>query len=84
MEKALEKFKWACENFKITPLRHKLMKILINKEDPSTLQYVTELCTKVHGETNTLVDLSIGFLECDRPKQAIKILQVKKKFKRQC
>ncbi|XP_008215611.1 leucine-rich PPR motif-containing protein, mitochondrial [Nasonia vitripennis] len=73
--KAIEKFRWACENFKLTPQRNILMMKLINDEDAKSLQYVTDLCTQIYGEMNALFDLAIAFFDCNRPRQARKILE---------
>lgn len=76
IEKAMEKFQWACENFNVTPYKMNLMKELIKNEDANNLQRVTDLSTKVHGEMSALYDLAIAFLESDRMRQARKILEV--------
>ncbi|XP_023247961.1 leucine-rich PPR motif-containing protein, mitochondrial [Copidosoma floridanum] len=75
LEKALEKFKWACNTYKVTPHKSGLMTKLIQNEDAKTLQDVTGLCTQIYGESNALFDLAVCFFECDRPKQARKILE---------
>lgn len=40
------------------------------------LQQVLDLGTKLHGESNSLLDLAIAFIEEGRIKQATKIMQV--------
>lgn len=53
---------------------------LINDEDAKSLQHVTDLCTQIYGEMNALFDLAIAFFDCNRPRQARKILEVKTFF----
>jgi len=47
---------------------------LIEAEDASSLQRVTDLSSKVHGEINSLYDLVFAFVECGKIRQARKIL----------
>ncbi|XP_058793240.1 leucine-rich PPR motif-containing protein, mitochondrial-like [Phymastichus coffea] len=75
IEKVIEKYKWVCENYKLTPCKILIMSHLINKEDAKTLKYITDLSTKVHGEVNSLIDLAVAFFECNRLYQARKILE---------
>ncbi|XP_014230719.1 leucine-rich PPR motif-containing protein, mitochondrial [Trichogramma pretiosum] len=75
MDGALEKFKWACDTYQMTPLRNVIMMALIEKEDAQRLQQIVDYCTKIYGEVNSLLDLSVAFFESNKPRQARKILE---------
>lgn len=49
---------------------------LIQVEDATNLQRLTDLSTQIHGEVNSLYDLVLAFVECGRIRQARKILEV--------
>ena len=76
IDKAIERFKWVCEQFKVTPMKNEILINLIQKEDAKALQDVTDLVTQTHGESSALYDLAIAFLDCGRPRQARKVLEV--------
>ena len=61
-------------------MKNELSKILIEAENAAGLQRVTDLSTKIHGESNSLVDLVLSFLESGRMRQAKKILEVRVKL----
>lgn len=49
---------------------------LIQDDDTKSLDRLMLLNSKVHGEMNSLYDLSLAFLRCDKISQAKKVLQV--------
>lgn len=73
---ALEKFEWCCKVYRCTPWKNELAVKFIQSEDATSLQVLTDLSTTIHGEVNSLYDLMFAFIECDRVKQARKILEV--------
>ncbi|XP_037957314.1 leucine-rich PPR motif-containing protein, mitochondrial [Teleopsis dalmanni] len=75
IEKAIETFENCCEKYKSTPWKNELACRLIQKEDASNLQKLTDLSTNIHGEVNSLYDLVFSFVECGRIRQARKILE---------
>lgn len=83
---ALEAFDAACTQHRCTPMKNELSKKFIDAEDPAGLQKLTDLSTQVHGESNSLIDLVLAFVECGRLRQARKILEVRTKMrkKRDC
>ncbi|XP_077286050.1 bicoid stability factor [Arctopsyche grandis] len=72
---AIDVFEDSCRQHKLTPYKSELVKKLIMDEDAVGLQKVTDLSTIVHGEVNSLYDLVFGFVECNRLKQARRILE---------
>lgn len=77
LEGAMSAFEKACITYQCTPLKNELSKRLIDAEDANSLQRLTDLSTHIHGESNSLVDLVLSFLECGRVHQAKKILEVR-------
>lgn len=77
----MNQFVWACENYEITPYKQIIMKRLIEEEDTRSLQLITDYSANIHGENNTLIDLALTFIECDKLAQAKLILQVRTNFK---
>lgn len=77
MKEAVSEFERICETYQHTPLKNELTKKLIEAEDATALQRVTDLSTQVHGESNSLYDLVTSFIECNCLRQAKKILEVK-------
>lgn len=75
LEKALEAYERACIDYKCTPYKNVLAKAFIDNEDANSLQKLTDLSTEVHGETNSLIDLAFAFFDCNRLRQAQKILE---------
>jgi leucine-rich PPR motif-containing protein len=77
---ALDRFEWCCVQHHATPWKNEIACRLIQAEDPSALQRLTDLSTQVHGEVNSLYDLVLAFVECGRVRQARRILEVTKLF----
>ncbi|KAG8226771.1 hypothetical protein J437_LFUL006294 [Ladona fulva] len=75
IESAMKKFEWCCETYGATPNKNQLSCKLIEIEDAVSLQKVTDLSTRIHGEVNSLYDLVFAFIECGRVRQARKILE---------
>ncbi|XP_046388703.1 leucine-rich PPR motif-containing protein, mitochondrial [Ischnura elegans] len=75
IEGALKKFEWCCEKYGGTPFKNQLACKLIEAEDAVSLQRITDISTRVHGEVNSLYDLVFAFIECGRLKQARRILE---------
>ena len=73
---ALARFEWCCEHHHATPWKNELACRLIQTEDATSLQRLTDLSTQVHGEVNSLYDLVLAFVECGRVRQARRILEV--------
>ncbi|XP_017052922.2 LOW QUALITY PROTEIN: leucine-rich PPR motif-containing protein, mitochondrial [Drosophila ficusphila] len=73
--KAIEAFEEICQKHKSTPWKNELACRLIQKEDATNLQKLTDLSTGIHGEVNSLYDLVFSFVECGRVRQARKILE---------
>ena len=73
--KAIEAFEKICEEYKSTPWKNELARRLIQTEDATNLQKITDLSTNIHGEINSLYDLVFAFVECGRVRQARKILE---------
>ncbi|XP_050036569.1 leucine-rich PPR motif-containing protein, mitochondrial [Dermacentor andersoni] len=72
---ALKTFEEYARRYRLTPLKGELSRHLINKELSEELQKVVDISTEVHGEANTLFDLTAYFLECGHVRQAQKILE---------
>lgn len=51
---------------------------LIEKDDTKRLERLMRSNKKVHGEMNSLYDLALAFLRCNRVSQAKKVLEVGK------
>ncbi|XP_074026112.1 bicoid stability factor isoform X2 [Leptinotarsa decemlineata] len=75
LDKAVDKFEWCVNQYKVTPWKNELACQLIQAEDADRLQKLTDLSTTVHGEVNSLYDLVFAFVECGRIRQARKILE---------
>lgn len=75
VEAALKQFEGCCKQYRCTPWKGELMKVLITKEDASRLQWLADLSTQIHGEVNVLHDLVLAFVECGRLRQARRILE---------
>ncbi|EDW76611.1 uncharacterized protein Dwil_GK14571 [Drosophila willistoni] len=73
--KAIDTFEEICQKYKSTPWKNELACRLIQKEDATNLQRLTDLSTGIHGEVNSLYDLVFSFVECGRVRQARKILE---------
>lgn len=72
----METFEKCVRMYRLTPFKIELTRLLIEKEDAVQLQRLTDLSTEVHGETNTIHNLMLTFVECGHVKQAKKLLQV--------
>ncbi|KAI0229322.1 Leucine-rich PPR motif-containing protein, mitochondrial [Lamellibrachia satsuma] len=57
------------------PMFSDIFRVLIRKEDADRLQTAVDLVTTVHGEMNVLLHLVFAFIECEKVKQAKKILE---------
>lgn len=80
MEGALKEFDRCSKERRATPLNTELAAQLIEKDDTGNLERLMRMNSKVHGEMNSLYDLSLAFLRCDRVNQAKKVLEVFKEF----
>ncbi|KAG5675530.1 hypothetical protein PVAND_005426 [Polypedilum vanderplanki] len=74
IKEAVDKFEEICTKHRATPWKNELSCKLIQLEDATNLQRITDLSTDVHGEVNSLYDLVFSFIECGRIRQARKIL----------
>uniref|UniRef100_A0A6G1SIZ7 Leucine-rich PPR motif-containing protein, mitochondrial n=1 Tax=Aceria tosichella TaxID=561515 RepID=A0A6G1SIZ7_9ACAR len=72
-EKALEEFLRIAQEYRKTPCRTELMSHCLMKKDPETLQKIMNAVTEIFGETNSLFDLAVCCLKCNKLKQAQKI-----------
>lgn len=75
LSKAVETFEYICNTHRSTPWKNELACRLIQAEDATNLQKLTDLSTNIHGEVNSLYDLVFSFVECGRIRQARKILE---------
>lgn len=75
LTKAVETFEHICNTHRSTPWKNELACRLIQAEDATNLQKLTDLSTNIHGEVNSLYDLVFSFVECGRIRQARKILE---------
>ncbi|XP_044733810.1 leucine-rich PPR motif-containing protein, mitochondrial [Chrysoperla carnea] len=75
LPKAIEEFEECCQKYRCTPFKNELTCKLIQNEDATNLQKLTDLSTSIHGEVNSLYDLVFAFVECGRVRQARKILE---------
>ncbi|XP_053673017.1 leucine-rich PPR motif-containing protein, mitochondrial [Anopheles nili] len=72
---AMNTFTEICQKHRMTPWKTELTCRLIQAEDATNLQRLTDLSTEVHGEVNSLYDLVFAFVDCGRIRQARKILE---------
>uniref|UniRef100_A0A182VTL9 Pentacotripeptide-repeat region of PRORP domain-containing protein n=1 Tax=Anopheles minimus TaxID=112268 RepID=A0A182VTL9_9DIPT len=72
---AMSNFAEICQKYRLTPWKTELTCRLIQAEDATNLQRLTDLSTEVHGEVNSLYDLVFAFVDCGRIRQARKILE---------
>ncbi|XP_058819809.1 leucine-rich PPR motif-containing protein, mitochondrial [Topomyia yanbarensis] len=72
---AINVFEEICQKYRATPWKNELTCRLIQAEDATNLQRLTDLSTEVHGEVNSLYDLVFAFVDCGRIRQARKILE---------
>lgn len=75
VQKAVHAFEALSTKYNCTPWKNDLSCKLIQMEDATNLQLLTDLSTNVHGEVNSLYDLVFSFVECGRIRQARKILE---------
>lgn len=74
-QKAVDVFEAISTKHNCTPWKNDLACKLIQAEDATNLQRVTDLSTNIHGEVNSLYDLVFSFVDCGRIRQARKILE---------
>lgn len=74
-QKAVDVFETISAKHNCTPWKNDLACKLIQAEDATNLQRLTDLSTNIHGEVNSLYDLVFSFVECGRIRQARKILE---------
>lgn len=77
----MKEFENLVQKYKATPWKSELLKHFIEVEDTANLQKITDLSSEIHGERNSLCDLAFMFIECGRPIQAKKILEVSSIFR---
>ncbi|XP_055641196.1 leucine-rich PPR motif-containing protein, mitochondrial [Toxorhynchites rutilus septentrionalis] len=75
VQSAIAVFEEICQKYRTTPWKSELTCRLIQAEDATNLQRLTDLSTEVHGEVNSLYDLVFAFVDCGRIRQARKILE---------
>lgn len=75
LKEAVDKFEQICQKHRATPWKNEIACRLIQAEDATSLQRITDLSTEIHGEVNSLYDLVFSFIECGRVRQARKILE---------
>lgn len=75
LQKAVDTFELISSKHNCTPWKNDLACKLIQAEDATNLQRLTDLSTNIHGEVNSLYDLVFSFVECGRIRQARKILE---------
>ena len=75
LDKALEDYYRFMHTYKRCPWKGELMRVLIEKEDSTALQKLSDESMKIHGEANVLIDLSVAFLLAGRERQAKKIME---------
>ncbi|KAG8038103.1 hypothetical protein G9C98_006428 [Cotesia typhae] len=75
LPKAIEAFERACTQYSCAPYKNKLATLLIEAEDATNLQKITDMTTQIHGESNALMDLAFAFTECGKIRQARKIFE---------
>lgn len=75
LQKAVDTFEVISTKHNCTPWKNDLACKLIQAEDATNLQRLTDLSTNIHGEVNSLYDLVFSFVECGRIRQARKILE---------
>ncbi|EAT40722.1 AAEL007565-PA [Aedes aegypti] len=75
LQTAIAVFEEICQKYRTTPWKTELTCRLIQSEDATNLQRLTDLSTEVHGEVNSLYDLVFAFVDCGRIRQARKILE---------
>ena len=76
LEGALNQMTQFASQYRCTPYKQQLITLLIEKEDSDALQRLLDVSIRIHGEANSIIDLALGFLECDRLREAKKVLEV--------
>ncbi|XP_046643732.1 leucine-rich PPR motif-containing protein, mitochondrial-like isoform X2 [Daphnia pulicaria] len=75
LDSALDEFdRWTKER-RTTPWNTQLAANLIEKDDTTRLDRLMRMNTAVHGEKNSLFDLSLAFLSCQRVRDAKNVLE---------
>jgi hypothetical protein len=75
-DSALAEFDRLTKERRSTPWSTELAASLIEKDDTRRLDRLMKMNSQVHGERNSLFDLSLAFLSCQRVKDAKKLLEV--------
>ncbi|XP_018009682.1 leucine-rich PPR motif-containing protein, mitochondrial [Hyalella azteca] len=63
------------KNYNVLPFKSGLTKELIKREDTQRLQQLVDMTTDLYGEYNSLLDLTIGFVDEGRVKEAKRVLE---------
>jgi hypothetical protein len=75
-DSALAEFDRLTKERRSTPWSTELAASLIEKDDTRRLDRLMKMNSQVHGERNSIFDLSLAFLSCQRVKDAKKLLEV--------
>merc|ERR1719376_1025704 len=75
LEPAYEAFMKIATEHGVMPYKTAILRRLIRAEDKEKLQEVLNISAKLSGDTHSLFDLACAFLEEDKKRQAVKILQ---------
>lgn len=68
--KAVEAFERIAKKYKLTTCKGELCKHLIIAEDWTSLEKVTAISSKVHGEDPSLIDMAFAFINCGEVERA--------------
>ncbi|XP_046443958.1 uncharacterized protein LOC124193997 [Daphnia pulex] len=74
-DSALAEFDRLTKEQRSTPWSTELAASLIEKDDTRRLDRLMKMNSQVHGERNSIFDLSLAFLSCQRVKDAKKLLE---------
>jgi hypothetical protein len=75
-DSSLAEFDRLTKERRSTPWSTELAASLIEKDDTRRLDRLMKMNSQVHGERDSLFDLSLAFLSCQRVKDAKKLLEV--------
>jgi len=70
---ALDEFVRVSRKYRVAPCRSELMRHCLMTKNPEKLQKIMDCITEIHGEQNSLFDLAVACLQCNKIKQAQKI-----------
>lgn len=73
--KALEEYVNCATKYRLVPSKNELMRIFLEKSDPTSLQTVIDHSNEIHGEMNTLIDLAAACITVGKIKQAKKLVE---------